>query len=349
MARPQPPVQPTSQQEKRLCVAVRIERVWNRTARGSVLLRTPREATQKEEEEKGLRLTGVSSWCVSCSPCARPSAYSTSPDIERQVNDDDEGCFTELLRGPPAFDDPRLLSLLREEFLLPPAVGAPATTPSPSSSSSPSSPFSSPSPSSSSSSSPSSSSSSSVSSGEGERSDFDSILDPVREKIGVPKFLVSTNGTPTEIIQDFVHQGARGLWIEPRSERSGPRQPPRHPQLWTSHACLSNNSTAYMNEAGEQCVSLSSLLEAMGRPEVDLVLCSDVTFEKGVRPLLMQYHGVVKAVLFRRTEDDGQTLEAFFDRVHVVYQYDIYTLALLREPPKGWGNMKSPSSPTLGV
>ncbi|XP_042868480.1 uncharacterized protein LOC122250859 isoform X2 [Penaeus japonicus] len=169
-------------------------------------------------------------------------------------------CFQDMLEGPPPWDDPQLLQLIREEFLKTPPVHLKDTSPIL----------------------------------EGVEVE---VLEALNRTIGPVNFLVATVGVNLELVK-HLSERAGGLWIDPQPKHNP--APSQVSNMWASHACLTPASLTYLNTKNEQCLSLASLLTALDTPSVDLVMTSGTKLESVLYPLCVQYPKRPKALLAGR-------------------------------------------------
>ncbi|XP_037793925.1 uncharacterized protein LOC119589056 [Penaeus monodon] len=215
---------------------------------------------------------------------------SKSASVSRPAceNPSAETCLHEMLEGPPVWDDPQLLQVIKEEFLRPPVhvQDIPPIL-------------------------------------EGMEVE---VLEAVNKTVGPVDFLVATVGVNLELVKELSKR-ATGIWIDPRPWQN--QAPSVVSNMWHTHACLTP-SIPYVNTRHEQCLSLASLLTALGSPRVDLVLAPGVKMNTVLHPMCDLYPQRPKAILFGRILQPDDIPEEFRhctkSLVHVTGQYSLILL-----------------------
>ncbi|XP_069952723.1 uncharacterized protein [Cherax quadricarinatus] len=188
----------------------------------------------------------------------------------------DDECLQELLLGSPTWDDPQLLQVLRQEFLIPPEeLYPPAPLPE----------------------------------HHLEKVDQE-LLKVVKAVLGKVNFVVGVTGVSSALVRAV--GGNSGLWVDPQPEYQPGGSP--LPHLWYSHTCLSS-TVPYLNKQQQQCVSLASLLHAVGRPSVDLVLSPTVDAARVMQALCTEYNRPPRVVLVKRTDSLEPLVDQYLDRI----------------------------------
>nr|XP_045584692.1 uncharacterized protein LOC123746885 [Procambarus clarkii] len=185
----------------------------------------------------------------------------------------EDDCLEEMLLGSPMWDEPQLLQVVKEEFLRPPEAASP-TTP--------------------------------VSEDHLTKDDLE-IVRKVTAMVGEVEFVVAATGESPALVGTL---GKTGLWLDPRPEDQPGHSPVPH--LWYSHACLSD-TVPYLNKQKQQCISLASLLVALGRPSVDLVLAHALKPSSVFHALCTQYTHPVKAVMMNQMSLQDLLLDQYRD------------------------------------
>ncbi|KAK3875751.1 hypothetical protein Pcinc_019390 [Petrolisthes cinctipes] len=218
-------------------------------------------------------------------------------DLDCDTPQEDD-CLSELLKGSPPWNDAYLLEVVREKFLTPPAVSPPDAS---------------------------------------KIDDYQkphdgdlkpqankltqeekAILDFVRKKLGHSNFTVATSGD-TPLLALKVGRLNQGLWIDPQPEDQPATSPVPH--FWYTHACISAG-VPYMNNMGQQCFTLPSLLLALEgggkRTTVDLLL-GHTLYPTKLEPVMANSHIKVKVMTARRSETIKGLIELYRHRVSKAY------------------------------
>ncbi|MPC27352.1 uncharacterized protein LOC123511305 [Portunus trituberculatus] len=198
------------------------------------------------------------------------------PSPEECREPTEEECLEESLRGSPVWNDPRLLQVVREEFLTPPSVPAPPLQKN-------SPPLTLP---------------------------EAKLVQVVRDKVGTVGFLVATQGVSRGVVATL--GGSTGLWVAPHPEKVHAHHHSHAPtHFWHTHACLTT-SIPYMNTKQQQCFSLSSLLAALGHTGVvDLFLAGTLPPDVLLHSLVSDRPGVIKAVVTEAGEELNDMLQEY--------------------------------------
>ncbi|XP_050736549.1 uncharacterized protein LOC127008448 [Eriocheir sinensis] len=182
----------------------------------------------------------------------------------------EEECLSLMVSGSPLWNDPRLIQVVREDFLTPPS----APSPPPPSTSTPSM-----------------------------TPEEYRVVKLLKDTIGDVKFMVVAGGAYPGVVGEL-GSGARGLWVEPRPEGTPtPHTPVHPPHFWHTHACPAI-SIPYLNKRKEQCIPVTSLLRGLGHEgTVDLVLTPIHMLSQVLTPLLYSKPPTVKAAVTGRSKD----------------------------------------------